>query len=181
MIQSLQSAQSNKSVIQTMDGPAVYKARTLYAYYEPDKQYDDRVICLISNGNRNAYQITSSNYDSIMFEADSKAMGVTVADRFAKIKTTDHEANDDAEESKIIETKIYPNPSNDKLNIAKECANGGELEIYNAIGQLILNYSLHQGQSLEQINTTGLLEGMYVLKVRLLNCATTTFKLQIKH
>jgi Secretion system C-terminal sorting domain len=162
-------------------GTAVFKARALYAHYEPAMQYDDRVICMISNGNRTSQQFTASNIDSILFAEDSKAMGLSVEDRFAKLKNTYSIGNEDAEESKIIETILYPNPSNEKINIIKACPNKGELNIFNALGEIVDKIILKEGKVKEVIDISKLNNGFYVCKINILNCPTSTFKIQIIH
>jgi hypothetical protein len=90
-------------------------------------------------------------------------------------------AIDNAETSLLNETIIYPNPGDDLINIIKECANEGELIIYNAVGQKIKTIKLKEGIKTEKFSTSELVNGFYLIKVLIKDCANTTTKLQIKH
>ena len=54
---------------------------------------------------------------------------------------------------------VYPNPSNDKVSI--DGIEIAEIEVYNALGQLVKNV-----QGTNEISVVGLPEGVYVLRIR---------------
>jgi Secretion system C-terminal sorting domain len=144
MIQSLQSAQSNKSVIQTMDGPAVYKARTLYAYYEPDKQYDDKKICINTGQNKtnkpSSYD-DDDKYDSLLHY---------------QIQTNAQMLN------KLV---VYPNPANDYINIISNTTGQGILKLYNNMGSIVLTSNITDLSQTTKVNIATLPTGLYYYNI----------------
>ena len=60
-----------------------------------------------------------------------------------------------------INTKVYPNPCQDYINI--ENANAKKLSIYNVYGQLVNEYSITSDNFV--INTQSWKGGVYVLKI----------------
>jgi hypothetical protein len=79
------------------------------------------------------------------------------------------------------QTILYPNPANTNLTIDKACAKKGSIEIYNTIGQRVKMMQLNNGELKEQINIYDIQEGIYVYKILLEGCATSTGKIEIKH
>ena len=63
-----------------------------------------------------------------------------------------------------IAVNVYPNPANTRLNIALEnIPADGKVEIYNMMGALIYQTSLHEKNT--SISTTGWNEGLYAIRV----------------
>jgi hypothetical protein len=79
------------------------------------------------------------------------------------------------------QTILYPNPSNDIVNIIKQCPNAGQIIIYNTIGQVISVKNLQTGQSQETLNIIEIPSGFYVYKIMMQGCPTSTGKIEIKH
>ena len=77
--------------------------------------------------------------------------------------TTDCATNipDDYEENSTID--IYPNPSDDIINIEIENINNATINIYNVSGKLIFSEALHSKQ--EKIDISGFSKGIYIVKV----------------
>ena len=59
---------------------------------------------------------------------------------------------------------IYPNPSEDVINIAIDNANKATIEIYNLIGRLI--YSKTASSKTEKIDVSDYTTGIYLIKVK---------------
>ena len=57
--------------------------------------------------------------------------------------------------------KIYPNPASDVLNVAGE--NIANVEVYNAMGQLVLSQEVTDGQA--QISTGSMNSGIYFIRI----------------
>ncbi|UCH15338.1 MAG: T9SS type A sorting domain-containing protein, partial [Bacteroidales bacterium] len=78
--------------------------------------------------------------------------------------TTDCATNikNDYNENRTVD--IYPNPSDDIINIEIENINNATIEIYNVSGMLVFSKALNS--KVEKIDVSGLLEGIYFVKVR---------------
>jgi hypothetical protein len=59
---------------------------------------------------------------------------------------------------------IFPNPSDDIINIGIENPNNTTLEMYDTCGKIVFIKSIHS--KIEKINVSGLSEGMYYIKVK---------------
>ncbi len=69
-------------------------------------------------------------------------------------------------ENKVCDDyKVYPNPTTGKINLESVCSNqkGGRYEIYNSIGQLILQDSISQNE--QKLDFSFLPKGFYCLKI----------------
>ncbi len=71
--------------------------------------------------------------------------------------------NTEIEEYKKRVLTIYPNPTDDIINIEIENINNAKLEIYNVSGKLIFSKDLDS--KVEKINISGFSKGIYVIKV----------------
>jgi len=69
---------------------------------------------------------------------------------------------DDYKENNTI--NIYPNPSDDIINIEIENPNNAIIEIYNVNGTLIFSKAIHSES--EKIDISGFLRGVYLVKVK---------------
>ena len=78
--------------------------------------------------------------------------------------TTDCVTNIPSEYTANSTIDIYPNPSDDIINIEIENINNATIEIYNISGRLVFSKALNS--RIEKIDISGLLEGMYFVKVR---------------
>jgi hypothetical protein len=77
--------------------------------------------------------------------------------------TTDCSATVLAPDDINEETKIYPNPSNDILNIEIENSNSTRIELYDVSGTLMFSKAIHS--SSEQIDVSGFSRGVYLVKL----------------
>jgi Secretion system C-terminal sorting domain/Fibronectin type III domain len=74
---------------------------------------------------------------------------------------------------------LYPNPAmNDEIQITTEME-GGQLQIMNNAGQIVLNKAINNKQ--ENINISTLNNGLYIVKMQNATGATETVKLVVSH
>ena len=69
-----------------------------------------------------------------------------------------------------LNTKVYPNPANNVLNINANC-NINNVEVYNMMGQLVGSYDANDVNT--QINTTRFANGVYTVKISTENGTST--------
>jgi hypothetical protein len=74
-------------------------------------------------------------------------------------------------------TKIYPNPTIDKVNVVSYAAAINSIEMYNIHGQVVYNKEVNANAI--KINTTTLSNGIYIMNIRS-DKATITRKLIIE-
>jgi hypothetical protein len=60
-------------------------------------------------------------------------------------------------------TRIYPNPTDDIINVEIENINNATIDIYNVSGRLVFNKALNS--KVEKINVSGFPKGIYFVKV----------------
>ncbi len=75
---------------------------------------------------------------------------------------------------------VYPNPANDKLNVALDLKDGqtATLTVYDLTGKLALS-SIITGNSIVEVSTFILSEGLYIYKIDIDNTLVKTGKLSI--
>jgi hypothetical protein len=141
-------------------GSAVYKARSLYALINPMAQYNDRFLC-IQGQNKNG-GISFINLDSL-YEVKTKEE----ADKLTQLqgvneitRSIDYNIIENGEFEDIL---IYPNPASNFLTISN-FKESGTFELYNALGQIILSYSLNNKQ-VQKIIIPKLSNGIYSYKI----------------
>ena len=64
----------------------------------------------------------------------------------------------DENEASPIQISVYPNPAKDYVKI--EGAEAVEVQVYNAVGQMVKTI-----QGSNEINVSGLVEGVYLLRI----------------
>jgi hypothetical protein len=148
---SVQSAQSYKSVIQTIKGNGVFKARLLHAYFEPGFHYDDIGVC---NG-MGVYRGTSNPLQ--------------------------HEENliNGKGEIENNEPIIYPNPTTGQITIEfklKENENG-KVKIFDLLGNEVLSINLNNQVSRTVCSLPNLSKGVYIATILLENKCVYNTKL----
>jgi Secretion system C-terminal sorting domain len=145
-------------------GDAVYKARTLQAIYEPNAQYNDRVICIPQSLNKN-----STSNDNSLLDQDSLAE----AQLLSKAEMKNYE-NVIAKKENTIKEKVLlmvidspllmPNPSNGNITIKYNSETNGELHIYNAQGQVVETINLESGNKRIETTLQNVSNGFYTYK-----------------
>ena len=176
---SVISYSSAKSVVQTscpfVEGLAVYKARTLWALWEPSAVFDDRGLCAQgqskNQGNENIDEFMINSLKELTSTKTNKSLEANNAIVKEKQRIL-------TEDSKI---KVYPNPASEYILIEYDCENDGVFLLYNSIGQQILSTQLEKGKRKVQIAIKDISNGMYQYKCTLNGCVESIGKLSVQH
>jgi Secretion system C-terminal sorting domain len=142
-LQSVQFEQSIKSVIQTINGNAVYKARALYAMFVPGLFFDNLEIC----NNAGVFRTK----DSTDYQKEEALLNADIG-----IEKEQFNVN-----TSLV--KIYPNPAQDYLNIEYNInkKSRAELKIFDIYGKIIYSEILNSGESIATIKLARIIPGMY--------------------
>jgi hypothetical protein len=83
--------------------------------------------------------------------------------------------------SSIEGIQVYPNPANDKLNIAIHLEEGqnATIVVYDLTGKLILSNSLNVNNGLTEVSNVALAPGLYIYKININNTTVNSGKLSI--
>lgn len=156
------SVSSALSAVQTMcpfvGGNAVYKARTLWSYWQPNALFDDRVICM---------QGQNKNLDNTDIDLDS-LYASQIKENYRKSNIPKYVNRSEASKEKLLEPEngviIYPNPTNETVTISYNERKVGRFELYNNLGQVLLNTTLPAGKSKVNIVLENIPAGIYYYK-----------------
>ncbi|HMT37043.1 MAG TPA: T9SS type A sorting domain-containing protein, partial [Chitinophagaceae bacterium] len=176
---SVISYSSAKSVVQTscpfVEGLAVYKARTLWALWEPSAVFDDRGLCAQGQSkNQDNINIDEFMINSLKDLTSTKTNRVVETSK-AILKEKHTLLSED------LKIKVYPNPASEYILIEYDCENDGVFLLYNSIGQQILNTQLGKGRRKVQIAIKDISNGMYQYKCTLNGCVESVGKLSVQH
>lgn len=78
------------------------------------------------------------------------------------------------------EIQVYPNPAKESTNITGLADDVSSIELLNGSGQLVLSFTPQQS-TIEQLNTSGLQSGIYLIKIIYRNGTVDLKKLVVKH
>ncbi len=158
-----------------IEGTAVYTARVLWSYFEPDAFFDDRYLCNAGNNKQENGSNSFFNVDSFIY---------------SQIK---QQLNDDAHIGKIErgETKmitvndqqaisIYPNPASTFITIAYKNATDGYFKLFNTLGQVVMETELSAMNTKVQLLLTDIANGLYHYDISFLDGQQTQGKLLIQ-
>lgn len=107
--------------------------------------------------------VTAVLHDGTSVPIDVSSDSVIIIDRNTSI----------SERYADIDTKVYPNPTNEKLNVQVGNATGGtNIMVYNIMGELMDEQTLN-GSGTVQIETTNWPNGNYLLQLKNGNAITT--------
>jgi SprB repeat/Secretion system C-terminal sorting domain len=145
-------------------GDAVYSARNLQAIYEPNAQYNDRVICIPQALNKN-----STINDNSSLDQDSLAEAQLLANANIKNYTDLIAVDDNTIKAKVLVSvndnpQLMPNPSNGNITIIYDKEIDGVLHIYNAQGQVVETINLVSGNKRIEITLQNVSNGVYNYK-----------------
>jgi len=123
-------------------GSAVYKARSLYAIYQPLMTYGDIDLC-----NDNGVFDAENN-----FLMDTTQVGTTYGSQLRQLKPDDNMFF------------IYPNPSKGKITVGY--CKGGIMEIKGATSRELLSIKLPEVKQMTrvQIDLSSLYSGLYICR-----------------
>ena len=158
-----------------VEGLAVYKARTLWALWEPSAVFDDRGLCAQgqskNQGNENIDEFMINSLKELTSTKTNRSLETNNAIVKEKQRIL-------TEDSKI---KVYPNPASEYILIEYDCENDGVFLLYNSIGQQVLSTQLEKGKMKVQIVIKGISNGMYQYKCTLNGCLERIGKLSVQH
>ena len=140
-------------------GTAVYNARTLNTMFQPNAQYNDKVLCVPNTQNKMASSNTITNLDSL-YEAQTNTEASKLKEEIVKNSAVDYKNN-------IINNtiNIYPNPAKDIINIKYNELTNGTLYHYNALGETVIQINLIAGNRIVVIPIGNITTGIYAYKV----------------
>ena len=77
---------------------------------------------------------------------------------------------------------LYPNPANNQINIqfAENTLTQGQVQVYNSIGELIIQQTINSGNAIEIIAVSDLSEGFYIVKITDMNSGYSNQKRFVK-
>jgi hypothetical protein len=150
------------------NGPAVYKARSLWSNYEPDAIFDDRIYC-IATANKGGSN--SDNVDSLMLAESGIVLNIMNAngetDKVVKQNISDSESA----------VSTYPNPAINEITLTHQCNTIGTFKLYNSIGQIVLTETLKSKVS--KIILPKVASGIYTYKCEFEDCEHMVGKIRI--
>ncbi|MBL4654069.1 MAG: T9SS type A sorting domain-containing protein [Flavobacteriales bacterium] len=76
---------------------------------------------------------------------------------------------------------VYPNPVSSELIIKHLAMEDGVLEIYNSLGQKVLEQSINGEKNLIRISISGLKNGLYVLQIKSAKAIYRSQQIVISH
>jgi hypothetical protein len=133
-------------MVQTI-GTAIYKARSMWATYEPASMYDDIKLC----NNADVYKNSGGGKDRGLLTKENEYL------KNLKPKVIEKKL----EENSLM---IYPNPASEQLNIKYKAAIDTKFEIVNMLGQIIVTINLSKDVQFISVNVNNLFAGIYVYK-----------------
>ncbi|MBK7041663.1 MAG: T9SS type A sorting domain-containing protein [Bacteroidetes bacterium] len=176
------SATSALSAVRTscpfVGGTAVYKARVLWATYNPIIQYNDRLNCIQNidqNKNGNNEYI---NLDSLL-EAQVNEQSQKSAEQIKNISTNHLNIKSQIKIEKLEEISVYPNPANTQIIISYSNESDGHFTLFNAVGNIVLTTSLLKTNNKTQILLNDVANGIYTCEVEFNNKNKSFGKLTI--
>ena len=137
---------SRSVMVQTI-GTAIYKARSMWANYEPALIYDDIKLC----NNVGVNKANNNSSTKGLFDDENKYLSNLKASVENKIVL----------ENELI---IFPNPSNSQINIRYKESRNTKLQIVNVVGIILKEISLPK--DIQQVSTlvNELNTGIYIYR-----------------
>jgi hypothetical protein len=147
-------------------GPAVYKARTLYALLDPMAQYYDRLMCVQNMGQNKNGNIDYVNLDSL-YEAEGDKLGALLLANNGQNTITESILKEDRLNNIFDDiVKVYPNPATTTVIIAYRKEVDGVFTLYNVLGERILQSTLSNLNSKAQIPIQDIANGVYQYEIQ---------------
>ncbi len=156
-----------------VEGTAVYRARTIYCFWEPNAIFDDRIICI--QGQNKNQDNTNINIDSLIesqiTEANIKAVGgnLNISGKSISI----------AKKVDVNAIEVYPNPASSVVIISYNSEVDGYFKLYNSFGEVVLATILSKDITKTQLQIKDVANGLYHYEVEFPNIRKTIGKLTI--
>jgi len=147
-----------------VEGAAVYRARALWAYFEPGAIYDDRVLCIA--GSNKSTNSTDFDIDSLYEKQIERSV-------FTRPVINTHHNN-------VDEVLVYPNPTNSVIIVEYTCTSPGKFMLINSMGQIMINTQLGEEKRKVQMQVNNLSRGIYYYKCCFEGCEDVCGKLTIE-
>jgi hypothetical protein len=154
-------------------GNAVYKARTLYAVFNPMAQYNDRLNCLASTANKGGSNNAVTNIDSLE-ENQTNAQAQQLADYIHYSQAVDSAKTRQNKFAEMIQ--VYPNPTIDYIYLNYGSDKESKFILYNTLGEIVVKETI---KSNSKIQLPTLCNGLYNYKL-ILDNETYNGKINIK-
>ena len=157
-----------------VEGTAVYRARSIHSYWEPNAVFDDRFLCI---------QGMNKNQDNSRIDIDSLIESEVISTSSTQQNAILNQANiSTSKVKKLIDEssiKIYPNPANAYIMIEYQSTVDGTIRLFNSLGEMVLNTTLSKENTKIQLMLHDLANGIYHYEVEFANMKKTRGKLTI--
>ncbi len=189
--------QTNQAINSTLSGTATASATnaTVIAGNQQEQYLKDvNDIIISSRANNNVLSASDISTLKSIAKLCPYESGPAVYNARVLLSSVDTRVyKNDCEDAKPIKHKhliltegnapiaVFPNPANDKLNIAIHLEEGqtGKLNVYDLTGKLVLTSDIHSNTDVTEISTVSLNEGIYIYKLNINNATLNTGKLSI--
>jgi hypothetical protein len=158
-----------------IEGTAVYTARVLWSYFEPDAFFDDRYLCSAGSNKQessgtNYYNVDSFIYSQIQHQLNNNTHITKLEHGETKMITIN--------EQQAI--SIYPNPASTYITIAYKSPTDGYFKLYNALGEVVMQTQLRALNTKVQLMLIDVTNGLYHYDILFLDGQQTKGKLLIQ-
>jgi hypothetical protein len=178
MIISALSKTSAISEVQTscpfVEGLAVYKARLLWAMWEPNAIIDDRVICA-QGQNKNG---DNTNIDEYILNNLKELTSIKRNNNLLQGNALNSHKlkNIEVKNSKI---KLYPNPASTQIIIEYQSTFDGQFVLFNSLGEIVLQTTLSKEMTKTQMTINDVANGLYHYEINFADNEKVIGKLSI--
>ncbi len=148
-----------------VEGTAVYIARVLWSYYEPDAFYDDRYLCTTGQNKQAGQGDGYYNVDSfINSQIEDQLNGQP---RIENNETPLVKSKIEQGEQSIT---IYPNPASTQITISYQSKKDGVFILYNTLGEIVMKTQLSSQNTKVHLTLLDIANGVYHYKIEFTDC-----------
>jgi len=137
-------------------GTAVFKARMLYALFNPAVQFNDRLNCLPQTQNK------SSNNNNTTTNIDSLLEIQVNEDAIKLYEYNNYQIKKDSIKELANLIQVYPNPAINYIYVQLPQSTKADMLIYNAIGSIVKKETIFNNS---KIILNDLSNGLYTYKL----------------
>ena len=158
-----------------MEGIAVYAARVLWSYFEPDAFFDDRYLCNAGNNKQENGSNSFFNVDSFIYSQIKQQLN-----DYAHIGKFEHGETKMITVNEQQAISIYPNPASTFITIAYKNSTDGYFKLFNTLGQVVMETQLSAMNTKVQLLLADVANGLYHYDISFLDGRQTKGKLLIQ-
>lgn len=148
-------------------GQAVYKARRIWSFWQPNALFDDRVLCL---------QTENKNGEGVIEDIDDYYnLQIVRSHQSEDVINTPSITN---EINSIEATRVYPNPAKSNLNIILGRNLPATFVLFNAVGERVLAQPLFESENSMELDKHP--AGFYHYLIQYVDGGNETGKLTIQ-